>query len=75
MGHPAKAENHQPPSSKHNGYAEAAGSSPSATKALPKAPKSPYKSPLPEKLPPASSYASQRTTLPAEPARTPLWIY
>lgn len=51
MGHPAKAENHQPPPSKHNGYAEAAGASPGAPKALPKAPKPPYKSPLPEKPP------------------------
>ncbi|ODM19727.1 hypothetical protein SI65_04713 [Aspergillus cristatus] len=50
-GHPAKAENHQPPPSKHNGYAEAAGALPGAPKALPKAPKSPYKSPLPEKPP------------------------
>ncbi|ODM20866.1 hypothetical protein SI65_03919 [Aspergillus cristatus] len=50
-GHPAKAENHQPPPSKHNGYAEAAGALPSAPKAPPKVPKSPYKSPLPEKPP------------------------
>ena len=49
MGHPAKAENHQPPPSKHNGYAEAARASSSAPKAPPNAPKSPYKSPLPEK--------------------------
>ncbi|OJJ83142.1 uncharacterized protein ASPGLDRAFT_48523 [Aspergillus glaucus CBS 516.65] len=73
-GHLVEAEeNHQPPPSENNNYAEAAKKTPNAPKAHPKIPKTPYKALQQEKPPPASSYTSLRITQPAELAHTPPW--